>query len=359
MLPKSSATGELDHLTGMRGIAALLVAFHHIAEYIDPYIPTLLSKLVHNSYLAVDFFFVLSGFIIAYTYTDNFKKYSTPALKAFYIKRIARIYPLHLLIWLGYLSIPLAFYATGRVFSSVDRYSIDGYFWGLTLMHNWGWLDQLQWNIPSWSISTELLAYLFFPPIIVVVNRSYQAFGRPIVLLLIFLCLSLLSYFYAINDSKHIGDNIERLGFLRCLLEFFSGVCIWKLFSSDSGELKKSANIVLLIGISATLFAGDLQNYYYAPLVIMCIFVFTLYDKVILFPVFSKPLLVWLGEISYSIYLVHFLVKDWFKLIFIDEAGVASPLWIAGYIITVLVISNYLYRLFEIPCKKYIVNKLT
>src|ERR1700743_2555768 len=95
-------TARFRALDGWRGLCALLVAAHHIAApgclYWQP--------LIRNAWLFVDFFFVLSGFVIAHAYGDRLEK--TPQIKDFVLRRIGRLWPLHVAVLLGFVALELA-----------------------------------------------------------------------------------------------------------------------------------------------------------------------------------------------------------------------------------------------------------
>src|SRR5579871_3338787 len=86
----------LSNLTPLRGIAALLVAIFHFEMAIARFVPASTTMFFEKSYLMVDFFFVMSGFIILHVYGGDFKyTVAKGSLKKFFVARFARIYPLH------------------------------------------------------------------------------------------------------------------------------------------------------------------------------------------------------------------------------------------------------------------------
>ena len=97
------ARPRLDALTGVRGLAAWWVVFFHFREYLVPYVPSSALAVMAHGNLAVDLFFVLSGFVIYYTYAGHLG--SRSEIRLFFIKRVARIYPLHLLTLLAYVGL--------------------------------------------------------------------------------------------------------------------------------------------------------------------------------------------------------------------------------------------------------------
>src|SRR5580693_6475909 len=89
-------TKYLSNLTSLRGVAALLVAIFHFEMAIARFVPASLTMFFEKSYLMVDLFFVMSGFIMFHVYRSSFEQALSPnAVKNFYVARFARIYPLH------------------------------------------------------------------------------------------------------------------------------------------------------------------------------------------------------------------------------------------------------------------------
>ncbi|HCN9228562.1 TPA: acyltransferase [Escherichia coli] len=132
---------EIKSLTGIRGIAALYVVLYH----------TVGSIIFHNGYLAVDLFFILSGFIMCVVYNDSFNDSITiKDYTNFMLHRFARIYPLY--IFLVALAI-IAFYAFGKHFTAKEILS------NILLIQNLGLSKSIVG--PSWSVSVEFILYLF------------------------------------------------------------------------------------------------------------------------------------------------------------------------------------------------------
>ncbi len=149
---------ELRALTGLRGVAAVLVAIYHTDRTTFP----MLNGLVGHFYLWVDLFFVLSGFVMALSYGAMFAEMPLGrAMKRFLVARIARIYPLYavvtvataLALWLGVVE-DHHFSRLGPVLAV-----------NLGMVQAWG----VTFSIvgPAWSISTEWGAYLLFPGLLV------------------------------------------------------------------------------------------------------------------------------------------------------------------------------------------------
>jgi peptidoglycan/LPS O-acetylase OafA/YrhL len=159
-----TAKNYLTTLTPLRGIAALLVViFHSNLQF--PFMPSGYTHLISSGWLWVDFFFVLSGFVIAYAYGAEFRDSLSRGSYWRYIRsRFARIYPLHLftLVWALIVSIIIRSLATGldpffaAIFNPAAAPAC------LLLVQPLNLYITAPLNTPSWSLSTEWWVYMIF-----------------------------------------------------------------------------------------------------------------------------------------------------------------------------------------------------
>ena len=160
-LTPSTKTHRYEALDSLRGICALLVCLFHFHAN-GPIAPL---AFVRGSWLFVDFFFVLSGFVIAANYRQRL--IDGKFLRGFVILRFGRVYPLHLVMLLAFLVVELlgTMLASGNgaqrpMFD--DHHSVFAIYTNLTLTQAFGLHDVLTWNQPSWSIAVEFWTYLLF-----------------------------------------------------------------------------------------------------------------------------------------------------------------------------------------------------
>jgi len=155
---------EIRQLTGIRFVAAVWVVLYHFQFMIFGLAPELhpAGFLFDSGYLAVDLFFVLSGYIIAYQYLDAFPR-GRGDYRGFLVRRLARIYPLQLLtLVLAILMIVVAM-LIGVAVPSPDNFTVLGAVQDLFLVRGWEPVPHQGWNFPAWSLSAEWFAYLLFP----------------------------------------------------------------------------------------------------------------------------------------------------------------------------------------------------
>ena len=333
--------GEILPFTGLRGLAAWMIVFYHFREFVLA--DGLLLDIVGRGEYAVDLFFVMSGFVIALSYGDDFRDgISLGEAGRFLVKRLARIYPVHGVMLLAFLSVPLALALTERQLPKL--FTLDYYAKSVLLIQNWGFTDALAWNVPAWSISTELLFYIAFPLLAVAFARLARA---PAVLLAIGggVLLAIFLFGWAVGG---LVEDTPRYGMVRCLLECGLGVWLFHATARFQDSRARSAGLLCaalcLIGCYA---AGWLPDYAAMPAAFACLLWAVLTPDFWLSRALSHPLVVRLGQVSFSTYMVHFLVRAWVKLLLVDEWP-ALPVF-AIYVLVVAGASVLLYRFVEEP----------
>ena len=348
--PSPKNTHELRALTGMRGVAAWFVVLYHVRLSVEN-VPSGVLSMLSKGYLAVDFFFLLSGFVISLSWSERIRSGGVRTVPAFLWRRLARIWPLHLFM-LGCAA------ALAVLLAAIGRHDAADYPFGdlplhVFLLQNWGFTDHLAWNDPSWSISTEWAAYLLFP--LLALGIDWRRLPSWAVLIAIAALLVVLHASMA--GSPTLGTDIWTYGLRRCLIEFAVGsaVCaLWLRWRDIPGRPAVAA-----VALAASLLLARLLG---APetLTIPAAFAALLLALALTSngrnPL-ESPALHYLGEISYATYLGHFLLFVVFKLAFVDDARAIPPLLIALYLALVFGSSVALYHLVERPAQDWM-NRL-
>ena len=292
----SRGPGRFVVLDFYRFVAALGVFIFHLKN-IDKGI----SPAWNGSYgLFVDMFFILSGFVISYSYpatSTGIRSYGR-----FLVRRIARIYPLHLLTLFAF--VILAWIGIAGPTSHTGP--LD-FVYNLFLVQAWGVTDHLSFNSPSWSISAELFCYLLFPVLILAATSV-----PPLVLALI------VAISYAILAHGHLpiwqepsqmyGANFD-FGMLRALPSFLNGILLTVLFRLSQDYRRKPVAIagIALFGVSVMVL-----NVYAKPDLAIILFSLAILCTAVGESAFDRfPGSNWLGRLgntSYAIYMVHELV---------------------------------------------------
>ena len=300
---------EIRSLTGLRGIAALIVFWAHTHDTLDVrgltlHFPVLVERLFMSGGRQVDIFFVLSGFILAMIYQSEFAKtISVTSYLTFMRRRLARIYPLHafmVLLVLGFVlvaisaKIPLRHGAERFEFATLPQHFLLVHAWGPFIASGPG-----TWNPPSWSISIEFMAYLLFPGLIWVNARCADSRSWLIIVLVVVAG-------FALNELVPWSTDGFG-GVARGLSEFSLGALTMNLYRSrlaawlQSGPGSTLALAVVVITFAVVADTGFFIGAATAP------FLLSLCGRNWPAQVFGSRPMHFLGEISYSIYLGHFL----------------------------------------------------
>lgn len=337
----------LPALTAIRGIAAWWVVLFHFRDHFPSWFPPVVTQVAQNGYLAVDLFFQLSGLVIALNYERGFTGLVPAEAGRFLALRLARIYPLHLCVMLLFLLNPLAIVALSSAGDPGPRYDPGYFVLSLLLVQNWGFTSELAWNIPAWSISTEWFAYLAFPLLVPLLRRLRSRFMALAAYGLLAFALAGLSW----AAGAGLGDEIPRLGLARCVIQFSMGICLYRLIAPGA-QLAPPGVLAAAGGAGLAAFALlPLPDYVIAPVAISCIILALAEQSGTPARMLQQRWLLWLGEVSYSTYLIHYFVKDWVKFLLVRD-GVPATLPLVVYLLATLLASAFLYRLVEVPGRR-------
>jgi peptidoglycan/LPS O-acetylase OafA/YrhL len=339
-------------LTAIRGIAAWWVVVFHFREALPAGTPDLIRRLSDRGYLAVDLFFILSGYVIALNYGRWFvaEPLSIRRYGQFLARRLSRIYPLHLFMLIAFLTIPLA----TALFShrgGPDDLRLGYYGLSFLLMQNWGFDSGLAWNVPAWSISTEWFAYLAFPLLVIGSARAGAGWRNAVLLVAL---LALLDVFVASVSPAGLGYTGQIFGLVRCVIEFCIGIAVFRLLS---GRRNTSAERRVALTLAAAGFAAfaliRIPDVLIMPPAFAALVLGLSDERGSIARALRAPPLQWLGVVSYSTYLSHYFLKQWTKFILV-RPGVPDGLPFGAYIIAVLLASALLYRWIEQPGQRWL-----
>lgn len=373
MQPAHSSAINLDparyihSLTPLRGLAALWVVLFHIdvsLYYRDlgALLPRASTGIFSQGYLWVDFFFLLSGFIIAHVYGERLQSSNkSHAIKEYLWARFLRIYPLHVFtLALLVVATPLMAY----FFPAVVDGSWKTYFaWSaipshLLFTNAMNQHEYLSWNIVSWSIGAEWWTYLAALGGIIGLWRK-SLLIVVIGMLLSFICLTGLVYWL---PEKKL-DITFNYGFWRCFFEFIIGLGVYQFYLRNYGRFwlrRDGVFAALLVVIAATF------HFKWADLIVIPIFSLLIlsaaYNHGVFFTLLQKPFLQYLGTISYSIYLIHGLwfFVFWFSFPFIKETYELAQMpllakcgYVLVFVAVTLVSAHFSYRYIEVPGRRW------
>jgi peptidoglycan/LPS O-acetylase OafA/YrhL len=225
-------SGKIGALAGARAFPPLMVVMFHFSEghHYSGFRP--LDFLATRGYLWVEFFFVLSGFILTYAYWPRLKDlFTRSGYLAFLRARLIRLYPLHLFMLLLILLMVVllrALAAHGGYLSIFDaKYhqdvSVKGFWFSLFLIHAWNSMRTLTWNGVSWFVSVEFALCLLFPALLwLAEGRLWRGFAL--------IMAGMAGLLALLVTSDHGLDITWHNGVLRGLSDFSIGVGMAVLF---------------------------------------------------------------------------------------------------------------------------------
>jgi peptidoglycan/LPS O-acetylase OafA/YrhL len=355
----------VDALTSLRGLAALWVLGHHFRGDLFTLFDGLrpLEPLLALGHIAVPYFFILSGFVLAYNYAPDFRRLTVSRYTAFIGRRWVRIYPVHLFTLLFVLAMVLVCHRLGIAITRGDKFSAQDFVLNLFLVQAWLPNYQLNWNGPSWSISSEWFAYLLFPLLCVGLNRLRSARWAAVVAVLGWVaCVA----FYALAGRPPFWE------LLAVIPTFLTGCAIWAWVGQRPGAgvvPRRLPDLVLMLVVVTPFLLGavpsleeGLRNRISLGLTVtyfaITIFCFGSLGNTCSRIWLSRPLL-FLGEASYSLYMTHGLV-----LIFGEKLLPTARYAGAGLAMRLAVVAAYAgmfaaatlltYFLVEDPARKHL-----
>jgi peptidoglycan/LPS O-acetylase OafA/YrhL len=341
----------INSLTSFRFIAALMVFIFHLGLFTQYQLGA----------AGVSFFFVLSGFILAFNYHNKFEKIDKTRLKKFYLARFAKIYPVHVLTFLIAVPISLVYFNPDGLYliklafmSFINLALIQSYIPSQGTYFNF--------NGVSWTLSVEALFYLTFPFLLLFFNKI-KVNKHKIITIGVFILLwsGLFSLNMNLNEENHFLVWMLHIFPLARLFEFALGVTLGLIFVSSLNHTKPTNHIIysLLELFSLALFIislefstqfdiGAVRGGFFIPIWCILIFVFAkqggIFSKIL-----SNKFLVYLGEISFSFYMVHQLVIRYYEFFGFNE----SYKVVTSFGLTVM-LSALIYKYYEEPLRKWI-----
>ncbi|HTM96823.1 MAG TPA: acyltransferase [Croceibacterium sp.] len=341
---------QIDQLTGLRGLAAWLVVLFHVRLNCVNLLPGWTIDALGKGYLAVDVFFILSGFVMWLNYGARFRGGGWSEAPRFWWKRFARIWPLHAAILAAMAAFALLLVATGR---DAGAYPFAELPLHILLLQNWGLTSVLSWNHPAWSISTEMAAYVLFPWVAIAVR--WEKLRAPMLVAIVALCAVTLAFGFGLAGRDSLGADIPRFGLGRCLAEFGIGVALcnlWQLWRARRAAARNcalAAAAVLGIGIGL-----GLSEAAFLPLAFAGALLALALDGGPVARFFACKPLRWLGDVSYSTYLSHFFLFVLFKILFVGDDLQLGWATLSGFLALVLGASAVLYHGLEKPAQRWL-----
>ena len=377
MLLRSKQRYEI--LDGLRGVAALIVIIFHFFEIYSFGEPK--KQIINHGYLAVDFFYVLSGFVLGYAYDDRWEKMS---YWDFYKRRLIRLHPM---VIAGSL-VGMSYYFLGECTTSPNIENVKPYFFFLTIIMNFlmipapnemdirGWGETNSFNGPNWTLSYEYVINILYS---LIIRRLHTFIIGILTFLSALLTINLGCNFDVFNVMKEresrkytfIGGwsltSCELcIGFTRLFYPFFAGYLVYRLNIKISIPYSFIlCSFLLIFFLSFPRMGGNdygIANGIYETFVIIIIFPIVIMigagdntkNEIII------KICKFIGELSYPIYITHYPIiyanYAWASYHMSDSLFNKIMLSIGSFII--MVFNAYsLIELYDKPIRKWLSDK--
>ncbi len=297
--------GRYIALDSLRGVAAILVCLYHFK--VNSHLSGL--GLIRNGWMFVDFFFVLSGFVICLGHARSLGSREEGAVGAFLIRRFGRIFPLHLAVLLAFLAFELASLAVPQLAGGgafEEGKTLKDFTLTLFLLNCFGLAENLKWNTPSWSIAAEWWTYVAFAVAAALSGRRLGLVMGGMATAALIVMMASLPSIYAVYD----------FGFWRCLLGFGVGALLATFWEGLEPRLRRLPTIFwhaaeTLLLAAVVWMVADLAHgrwSFLSPLLFALCVAAVAVARGWVSRLLMLPPLLFTGEISYGIYMVQALV---------------------------------------------------
>ena len=369
-------------LDGLRGVAALMVVIFHCFE---TYVPVFKTQIVNHGYLAVDFFFVLSGFVIGYAYDDRWDKMTT---WGFFKRRLTRLHPMVIAGML--VGAALFFFSSGYFPKTLE---VEGWKFALCFVMGLlmipcgngldirGWGELNSFNGPQWTLTFEYIGNILYAFVFRRLSKVALAIlcvGCAFFTLDLTMGWDVFGLFpegpqYTVIGGWSLTGQQIYVGFTRLLYPFLCGLLISRILPGKRSESNPSGSPIHLKG-----------GFWWCSLALVVIFsipciggdrgvpdgLFQAACILLLFPLVvlagagsvttdpkSTAVCKWLGDISYPIYITHY------PIMYMQMGWVAdhpdAPLWMhilvnVGVVFMAVILAWGLLKAYDLPVRRWL-----
>lgn len=342
----------LPALTGIRFLAAFYVVLGHSLPWLKQHIklPSPVEIFLTNCPLAVALFFLLSGFILTYTYESQIE--GARNRQYFWAARFARIYPVYVF------SLILAYWFERGLPTKT-------YLAVLMMVQTWNPLARSMigaWNYPAWTLSVEAFFYLCFPFILPWLLNKSTSFLRWIGITLLVFAVCLHTPVTGLgNASVTSFGGLIPLPLWR-FPEFLVGVVLGLYFKRTNPQDRPGGSVRVLMLSAMIIIILSTPIGAWVSLVLVP-FAALIYELACgdnwLAKLLSTRLMILLGSASYAIYLLQYPVRSWTRTIFLHLPQIVQPLGVPLSPIVLILFSMVVFVYLEEPCRKTLKSRFT
>jgi peptidoglycan/LPS O-acetylase OafA/YrhL len=350
----------IPSMTGIRGVAAVWVMLFHAQQDAGRIFGArLLERIPDIIYgcLGVDLFFMLSGFILMYAHERDFYVLRKDCLSRFARLRFMRVYPLNaavLLLIAAFVAFQPSYVAWARSTSNAADFSGGAFVRTFFLATRWFLPGSGDWNQPVWSLSLEVLGYILFPFLAFCALRIVRKWQ------LIVLASLILIGSYLIMTHFAFECEIAQIAIVRMLSCFVTGILVYRLWALTAEGENKWASWIASASVAGILVRGlplirgvlphfNIQfNFLFGSLLYGLAFQQGVINKLL-----SSRAAVFLGEISFPLYLIHVAPLLWLRYFFLLNTASYSTLQksgaLAGWALGSIAMATLLHYFVEKP----------
>jgi len=347
-----------EALDGLRGVAAVAVVAHHMFTWWSPtdyryahspqgLVFTHLLPSFRGAFLCVDLFFILSGFVIASAYRDRIN--SSADTYTFVIRRFFRVYPMHFAVLIV---MACAAVLSFGALEFQDEYEASNFFSGLLFLNGWLRSAPATWNAPSWSISCEFVAYFLFA------GAAWSGCLRSRMVGRIAAALGAVGYIALVIRYGEVGV-LNHAAVVRAVAGFAIGMWLQ--------QEAQPIRTIFVFGYAEIVVAGGLIGSTLLPdgplalafiAIAAALVAFLQSDAGPVARVLRTRMAQFLGEISYSIYIIHWPVLILTTAILRTEGIVISNYWLGDLFAlamggSIVGLAFLTYALIELPWREF------
>ncbi len=365
----SDSKPHYEILNGLRGVAALMVIFYHIFE---AFATSPFDQKFNHGYLAVDFFFVLSGFVIAYAYDDRWDKMST---KDFFKRRLIRLHPL---IVIGFIFGAITFLIQGSVkwngsptplsmvmlATLLSLFLIPAYPGASYEVR--GNAEMFPLNGPTWSLFFEYIGNILYAIMLRRINtKALATLVVASAIGLAYFSISGMSGYGHLGVGWTLADNNFLGGMLRVIFSFSMGQLLSRTFKPI--KIRGAfwfTSLVIVVLLAMPYVTGEATmwiNGIYDAVVVIFVFPFLVFlgasgkttDK------FTTKMCKFMGDISYPLYIVHYPFMYLFYAWIWKNGYTFAQTWHVAVllIISCILLAYLVLKLYDIPVRRYLTKK--
>lgn len=372
----------IGQLTGIRIFLTLMVVISNMALFrdVDPgfvkHSDWFSLNVFASAPVRVDIFFMLTGFLLFYVYRTEFsEKITYKNYTKFLLIRLARVYPVHLLT----LCMILLLYSV-NIWQSIDHESTEritepgSWLLNITLLNAWGLSEgSSSWNGPAWSISAEFFNYLLFP-IIALLIVNIKNFWLQITI-----CIGVLVFYEYLQfvAIKDLNTYNGMTALLRSLVGMTLGMLLAQIYLSKRLEnlpwdyiaVALIAGIaimmiILMFHIYETKERPQIYILFYLPLPLLVMSIAS--SRKFIKKFFSLPILIYFGNLSFCIYMLHqpisrmfhFFLADYYTTIALEQNSFVIMTNLIVVLATMIGISAVVYKYIEVPARTWLKKKI-